>query len=135
MDVAAHVETMRRTPFAWGRFDCITALADWSFALGAGDPAADYRGRYATPLGAQKIIRKAGGLGALVGREFERCGWVRTSIPAAGDIGLVTIKTDHGPAEAGGLCLGDRWAVLFVTGVMVGQFAPVSVWRSPCLKP
>lgn len=120
-------ERMRRTPFAWGAFDCILNLADWSVAIGAGDPAAAYRGRYRTAAGAERIARRAGGLAALVAREFEPLGWTPVADPRAGDIGVVQAS-----AEAGGLCLGDRWAVLDPHGILVAPLSPIAAWRWSC---
>lgn len=128
----AFLERMWRTPFAWGRFDCVLNQADWSVALGAGDPAAAYRGRYSTLRGAQRIILAAGGLIPLIAREFEPLGWVRDDTPRPGSIGVVQIPSEQGLAEAGGLFLGDRWAVLGLQGVAVGGFEPVAVWGCPC---
>lgn len=128
------VENMRRADFVWGRFDCILNLADWSFEIGQGDPAGAFRGRYGTPMGASRIIKKAGGLIALVKREFERVGWAPVPHQQAGDIGVVVMIAEKGPAEVGAICLGDRWAVLGMSGVIVGQFEPTAIWRSSCLK-
>lgn len=119
-----------RTPFAWGRFDCILLLADWSAAIGAEDPAAAYRGRYKTELGAARIIRRAGGLAPLIDREFVR--WTRAAVARAGDVGLVEAQTPNGLSLVGGLCLGDRWAVLARSGLTVAGFRPAAVWSVAC---
>lgn len=124
-----------RTPFEWGRFDCILFLADWSVEIGAGDPAQPFRSGYRSPLGAARIIRKAGGLAALVAREFEPLGWMRTDGPEAGDIGIVRTVTANGESEVGGLCLGDRCAVIGPAGLLISDTRFEAAWRRPCPKP
>jgi hypothetical protein len=133
--LAEFLEQARRTPFAWGQFDCILFLAGWSREIGAGDPGEVWRGRYATMRGAQRIIRQAGGLAELVEREFAPFGWRWVESAGAGDIGIVETVTIHGLAHTGGICLGDRWAALGPRGLVVAACQPLAVWRSPCLKP
>lgn len=49
-----------RAPFAWGRYDCALHAAGAVEAVTGHDPAADFRGRYTTPRGAVRVLRKAG---------------------------------------------------------------------------
>jgi hypothetical protein len=65
-----------------------------------------------------------------VQREFS--GWRRVDTAVAGDIGIVEAATARGCGLVGGLCLGDRWAVLTATGLIVGVYQPVAVWSASC---
>ena len=52
-------ETVRAAlarPFAWGTHDCATFAADCVLAMTGADPAARWRGTYATALGAQRAL-------------------------------------------------------------------------------
>lgn len=47
-------------PFAWGRHDCATWVADVRRALTGQDAAVAWRGRYATARGAWRELRRQG---------------------------------------------------------------------------
>ena len=47
-------------PFAWGRNDCATWVADWRCICTGQDAAQAWRGRYKTERGAMLAIRRAG---------------------------------------------------------------------------
>ena len=49
-------------PFEWGRHDCVLWPADAVLALTGIDHAAPYRGRYSSPLGAARLLRRELGL-------------------------------------------------------------------------
>lgn len=122
-------------PFVWGSFDCILFLADWSIERLGTDPADAYRGRYRTPLGAQRIIRKAGGLVALIEREFRPCGWGQSDDLGPGDIGVVEVETPSGKQPAGAIFTGSHWCVLGQHGLIATACHPLASWRPACLKP
>ncbi|WP_411572354.1 DUF6950 family protein [Thioclava sp. A2] len=59
--LAAALTQAEARPFAWGRHDCAT----WAFDLrrdltGGADHAALWRGRYRTPGGCQRVLRRLG---------------------------------------------------------------------------
>lgn len=62
--VMAEAERIMSRPFAWGPCDCCTAACDVFAALWGIDPMAPVRG-YGGPLGALRMIRRAGGMPAL----------------------------------------------------------------------
>lgn len=47
-------------PFAWGSTDCILSACNLIAAMTDVDPAAEFRGKYSTELGARKAIKRAG---------------------------------------------------------------------------
>lgn len=74
--MTAFIDQVRRTPFAWGAFDCGPAFAGRHVALMTGeDVSARWRGRYDSAESALELIRDAGftDLGALVGSVLEPC--------------------------------------------------------------
>ena len=129
MKLETFLAEARRTPFAWGRFDCSLWLADWLVAQGRPDPAPAWRGAYADPGGAEALLRTAGGLPALVARLATAAGLPRVETPARDDIGLVEVLTRRGVEPAGAICTGPRWAVLSEHGLIVARLNPLAAWR------
>jgi hypothetical protein len=114
-------------PTVWGVWDCHLWLADWVLACRGGeDPAAALRGRYRTPLGARRLLKRAGGSEAVV----ESAGLERLSAPEPGCIGLLPVSGGGGFDLIGGLYTGQRWAVLgYPAGVVAHPFTASHVWR------
>lgn len=50
----------RKTPFKWGENDCCLFAANAILAMGGDDVAKDVRGRYATAVGARRIMKNLG---------------------------------------------------------------------------
>lgn len=125
-------EAIRR-PFVWGTFDCILFLADWSVDRLGTDPARKYRGAYHNPFGAERIIRKAGSLVALVDREFGAVGWEQSDDLGPGDIGVIEAETTAGQAPCGAIFTGSHWAFLTLGGLTLAQCPPLASWRPKCL--
>lgn len=84
-------------PFVWGVSDCLLGLADIINNARGFDPAAEFRGRYSSMMGAARITRRYGGFaGALESAAIAAC-WGRIDPHDAliGDIGV--IANDKGP--------------------------------------
>ena len=107
VDLSAFLDDLARQPFVDGAADCVLSVADWIVLRGHPDPAAPYRGRYRTALGRQRLIRKSGGLAALMSEGAARAGLIETTNPVRGDVGLIVA---HGQTVAA-ICLGERWAI------------------------
>ncbi|MNQ28497.1 hypothetical protein D3C85_417900 [compost metagenome] len=104
----AFLEEMARRPFVDGRHDCALTVAEWvSLATGCPDPAGHLRGRYSTPLGRERLLRRLGGLDAVMVDAAHRSGLSETTNPGRGDVGLIKVKDQCLAA----ICLGVRWAV------------------------
>lgn len=59
--LAAAIDTARAKPFAWGLHDCPTFAFETRMILTRGeDIAALWRGRYTTPLGGERVMRRLG---------------------------------------------------------------------------
>lgn len=54
------IEEALQRPFEWGRHDCALFAADAVLAMTGVDPAEGWRGRYSTPRGAIRVLRRDG---------------------------------------------------------------------------
>ena len=108
---AAEMDRQRRDPHAWGHHDCALGLAAGAVVAITGlDLAAPWRGRYATPLGAARVLRCGG---------FATLGDMVASVlpevpPAFANIGDIGVLSADGPvAEA--LCVVDASGLIVMT--------------------
>lgn len=107
------LERMAATPFVDGTTDCVLTPADWLVVNGWPDPAADLRGRYRTPLGRERLLKRLGGIERVVGQRMTAAGLMVTERPRRGDVGLVAL---HG-LTFGAIFLGERWAIQSKAGL------------------
>jgi len=119
----ALIASRMATPFAWGMHDCCLFAADAVLAQTGEDPAAEFRGTYASAAEALALLRDLGGLSALASRAGEP---VAALCAQVGDIGLVT----HEGRELLGLCAGPVWLVPAEQGLAALPIDSASVaWR------
>lgn len=107
------LETMAATVFEDGVSDCIMTPANWIVANGWPDPAVDLRGRYRTALGRERLLRRLGGMEAVVVPRMALSGLTATDNQVRGDVGLIAIHD----RIFGAIFLGCRWAVQSRTGL------------------
>ncbi|WP_439547863.1 DUF6950 family protein [Falsiroseomonas sp.] len=114
--LAELVEDRRHAPFRWGGHDCVLWAADAVLACTGQDPAAEWRGRYATEAEADAIIGTAGGLAELVARAQAQRGAGECAVAHAqrGDTALV----EYGNTLMMGVVLGDLVAVPGLNGLV-----------------
>ena len=120
------LEAARDLPFAWGRHDCAT----WAFDLrrdltGGEDVAAQWRGRYSTALGAQRVMRKLGwsDLEAM-GRDLLGAPLTTPLLAQRGDLVL------GGEDPAFGVCAGARAVFISPAGLVQLPLARCALaWR------
>lgn len=117
------IKAASERPFSWGEFDCCTFAADCCVAICGVDPAADYRGRYTTELGAKRVLRNThGSLEAAWDASFKR---VPINLRQRGDV--VMFDSENGR------CVGVVWAnaIWAVTdeGVHRVRAEPLICWR------
>lgn len=103
--LAAYLRRVLQTPFALGRHDCGTYLADWVLTARGIDPAARVRGSYANEAELAAVMGRRGLPGFVAGLAKE-AGLKRTRKPGPGAIGVVC--TDHG-APVCAIFTGRRW--------------------------
>lgn len=126
MTLPEFLDHMASTPFVDGQNDCALVVADWTMqATGCADPAFDLRGQYSTPLGRERLLRRHGGLKAVMTVCAERAGLARTRRPKRGDIGLVRIAGQSIAA----ICLGDLWAAKGEGLVVERASRVIAAWR------
>lgn len=112
-------------PFEWGVHDCCLFAADAVLAVTGHDPAADLRGTYSSELGAQRVLRRWGGV---AGVAIARAGRVvPVALAQPGDVGLSL----HDPARpALAVWGGSAWHAAAPLGlVVVPPDAVVRAWR------
>ena len=124
---AAAITEAHTRPFAWGQHDCAT----WAFDLrrdltGGPDYAALWRGRYRTPGGCQRVLRRLGwrrledGGRALLGEPLPD-----PRLAQRGDIVL------GGDPEAFGVCIGARAAFVSPEGLVTLPLSSCRLaWRT-----
>ena len=118
------LDDMARRPFADGEADCILTVADWVVLNGHPDPAAPFRGRYRTALGRERIVRREGGMLAVMEAGAARAGLEATENPLRGDVGLVRMAD----RTVAAICLNRLWAAKGA-GVVVGPAEVLKAWR------
>lgn len=113
--IAAHAET----PFAWGTNDCIMFASEAIAAITGHDPAAEWRGRYRSALGAARIFRPWGGFGEMVAAIAEASGYHGQNVLMAqrGDLMLLPTTATGLLWPAAGVCLGKVSAFAGPTGL------------------
>lgn len=121
--LAAYLEPLRLRPFAWGRHDCCTFSGGAVAAMTGVDPMAEFRGRYSTPRGSVRALRRigAGTLAATLDAKFES---VPAPLAQRGDIvmtgGLL------------GICLGP---FLVAVGAEVEREGLIRIDRAQWVEP
>jgi hypothetical protein len=117
------IEDRREAVFCWGAHDCCLFAADALAAITGADLASDLRGKYASRLGAARLLKKHGGLRAIADARLER---IPTLAAGRGDI--VLIETPEG--DALGVCLGRQIAAQGSEGlVFMGMERAEAAWR------
>ncbi|MBL4297853.1 hypothetical protein H8F06_21475 [Vibrio fluvialis] len=117
------ITNAQRQPFSWGHHDCCLFAADCALAVAGVDPAAEYRGRYSTELGAKRALTKIhGSIESAFDAHFQR---VDPAFVQRGDI--VLIESALGRA-AGVVWAHSIWSVSpKATGPV--DLKPLIAWR------
>lgn len=101
--LAAEMDRQRRDPFAWGKHDCAIGFgAGIVEAITGADLARGYRGKYASPKGAERILRSSGSetLADFVGSLLPE---IEPAFARIGDLGVVDADGPGGQ----GICMFD----------------------------
>jgi len=124
------VEARRRAPFSFqeGR-DCALFVADCVHAMTGEDPAAQFRGRYTTDIGAMRVIRNAGfaDLGDLVSSQLEEIAPARARV---GDVAAVPVESPFGWVL--GMVIGEQVIAQDIDGLATfPRSAVIRAFRVP----
>lgn len=121
--LANMIKAATERPFSWGEFDCCLFAADCAVAVCGTDPAALYRGRYTTEMGAKRLLKKIhGSLDAAWDACFAR---VNPAFIQRGDVAMYDGPNGRGVAV---YWAGEFWSV---AEDGAGRIAcePLVVWR------
>lgn len=128
--LSAYIRAAASRQFDWGAHDCCTFPGDWVIACRGDDPVERWRGSYASQDEALELIDDAGGLATLWDIGLRAIGiHPCDGAPLPGDVGLVAVSGEHGPAVHGGICTGRRWTFLGTQGVITFSAVPFVFWR------
>lgn len=123
--------------WGWGGLgggkDCALWMADYVGRVRRNDPGAAFRGRYSTRLGCEKLLKREGGLVALVARVASAVGLHAAEEPERGHIGVILAPTLRArkvvltPCAA--ICVGPgRWGRFSDCGLIVSQAKHINGW-------
>ncbi|PCI62051.1 MAG: hypothetical protein COB35_05050 [Gammaproteobacteria bacterium] len=128
-ELFAFIEQHKNTPFAWGKFDCCLFAADAITLLTGNDPAAEFRGKYSTALGAKRVLKRYGN-GDLVNTLIAKLGEPKAVLCVnRGD--AVLINNNNDPAV--GICLGNFVAVVTTDGLKTVALNKITLaWEVLC---
>lgn len=106
------ISSYENKPFAWGASDCSLFAADCVAAQRDDDPFAFLRGRYATKVGAARVLKKEGGkISAVMARTLKE---VAPSFAKRGDVCLIEVEGE----EAAGIVIGAEIIAMAETGTI-----------------
>lgn len=118
-------------PAVWGERDCCLFPAGWVLRATGVDPAAAWRGAYASRREAWALIRARGGIERAIGEDMAAAGFVPTSDPMSGDVGLVEVAVGlRRPVTlvVGAIRVGRLWAVKAHLGMVAGRYPVRAAW-------
>lgn len=129
--LAVYLAHAARQTMAPGKWDCLIGfVAGWiNQEIPGLDAGAPWRGRYKTAMGMQRIIRRGGGVVAIMSSGLSAIGLQTTPDPQPGDIGAVMAITALGVEDVGAIRTARGWACLAAGGgVTVGQNGMRRAW-------
>lgn len=118
----------------WGERDCLMFAANWILHKTGVDTAEPYRGRYKTERGCLRILKRNGGVRGIIHTQTAACGFKPTSTPVDGDLALIQGPALHlgrriVQAEAGGIVIGERVAVMSPLGLLLLTTPILEAWK------
>ena len=118
------IQAASERPFCWGENDCCLFVADVCLAACDKDPAAEYRGRYRTKIGAKRVLAKThGDIPAALDAMFER---IPVAMAQRGD--ALVFDGPQGQT-AGVMWAGKVWAMTEAGARPISDAVPQIAWR------
>lgn len=135
-NLTAFLALQRTMHWSWAeQRDCTMLAADWVLAATGKDPAAKYRGRYASADEAHALIIAEGGYMPMIGYEMDRLGLDRTQSPSDGDVAIVKAPVSMSGeglpvvGTIGGIAQGGRFWVRGLRGLHHCVLPMVTAWK------
>ena len=119
--LAETIEAAKKRPFSWGKFDCCIFISECVIAQTGVDPMPEFRGHYTTKTGANRVVKKYGGLEAVINSKFKR---ITKNELSRGD--LVMFKSPEGLTM--GAVFNQIWAPT-ESGVNAVNCEILACWR------
>jgi hypothetical protein len=107
--LADYLRRQAALPFALGKTDCVTLIADWVQERRGVDPIAHCRGGYSDWTEADALRSGWGGLVRVAGKAARQVGMRMTREPRTGDVAVVSVGNVIACAIRG----HHRWAMRF----------------------
>jgi hypothetical protein len=123
-----------REPFSYETgHDCAQGFVGrWVLAETGQDVAKRWRGRYRTAMGCFRLVRRSGGLVAMMDECLGAAGFSRTLTPQLGDVGAVMMQTEFRAEPVGAILGVDGWLSLTGRGIRATQpDRYVAAWSIP----
>jgi hypothetical protein len=129
MTLSDYLEWALGEAFGWGSHDCGFLTVGWVAKASGIDVLDKWRGRYSTELGCARVVRRAGGLEAILGEAAERASWPKVKTPFPGCVGIIQGVTTEGLMAPGmGIYTGRRWASCGERGLVMTPANHHAVW-------
>ncbi|MGN5115646.1 DUF6950 family protein [Aeromonas sp. 55A] len=118
------IQAASERPFCWGENDCCLLVADVCLAACDKDPAAEYRGRYRTEIGAKRVLAKThGDIPAALDALFAR---IPVAMAQRGD--ALVFDGPQGQTAAV-MWAGQVWAMTEQGARPIPDAVPLFAWR------
>ena len=118
------IQAASERPFCWGENDCSLFVADACLAACDKDPAAAYRGRYSTEIGAKRVLAKThGDIPAALDALFAR---IPVAMAQRGD--ALVFDGPQGQTAAV-MWAGQVWAMTEQGARPIPDAVPLFAWR------
>ncbi|WP_342049870.1 DUF6950 family protein [Cupriavidus sp. OTU4054] len=119
--LADFIEARRERAFCWAESDCCLFVCDAVESFTGVDPAARWRGLYASEKGARRLIRDNDGVAGLATLAFGPA--VPAALAGRGDVVLIDTPT----GEALAICIGGVIAAQAAAGI---EFHPITAAKA-----
>lgn len=127
----AELESWRSAPFVWGQADCCLFTAACCAAQTGIDPAARYRGRYNTRLGARRALANLGSIEQALDAHYQQ---IPIDMAQRGD--AVLFRQPGQPDNMAGIVwAGQCWTMTELGARPVPDAEPLIAWRVTCPQP
>ncbi|AGT09312.1 DUF6950 family protein [Paracoccus aminophilus] len=117
--VGDYIRQSWHRPWSWGEVDCTIWVADWCRLHWDLDPAARWRGRYATEVEMRRIT--GGNLPGFLARE---CPLPQRAAAREGDVAVIAVA-GH---EVAAIRHGEKWAFRKPHGVGLVRAEAIQIW-------